>query len=51
VKLVERFADRVREAPILGLAPDGDGTRTKVRLNEDALVQLVSGPGRYLLRR
>jgi pimeloyl-ACP methyl ester carboxylesterase len=42
VKLVERFADRVRETPILGFAPDGDGARTKVRLNEDAFVQLVS---------
>jgi pimeloyl-ACP methyl ester carboxylesterase len=42
VKLVTRFANRVREEPILGVAPDGDGTPTNVRLNEDALVQLVS---------
>jgi pimeloyl-ACP methyl ester carboxylesterase len=42
VKLVTRFADRVREEPILGFAPDGDGTRTRVRLDEDALVQVVS---------
>ena len=42
VKLVERFAERVRETPILGTAPDGDGTPTPVRLNEDAFVQLVS---------
>ncbi len=41
VKLVTRFADRVREEPILGSAPDGDGTRISVRLDEDALVQLV----------
>ena len=32
----------MREAPILGTAPDGDGTRTSVRLDEDAFVQLVS---------
>ena len=42
VKLVTLFANRVREEPILGVAPDGDGTPTRVRLNEDALVQLVS---------
>jgi pimeloyl-ACP methyl ester carboxylesterase len=42
VKLVERFADRVREQPILGFAPDGDGTRTRVRLDEDAVVQIAS---------
>ncbi len=42
VKLVARFADRVRSEPILGFAPDGDGTRTRVRLDEDALVQIVS---------
>ncbi len=41
VKLVTRFADRVREEPILGTARDGDGRRTSVRLDEDALVQLV----------
>ena len=42
VKLVTRFADRVREEPILGFGRDGDGTRTRVRLDEDAFVQLVS---------
>jgi pimeloyl-ACP methyl ester carboxylesterase len=42
VKLVERFANQVREKPILGFAPDGDGTRTRVRLDEDALVQIAS---------
>ena len=42
VKLVARFAERVRETPIVGFGPDGDGVRTRVRLDEDALVQLVS---------
>ncbi len=42
VKLVTRFADRVRVEPILGFGRDGDGTRTRVRLDEDAFVQLVS---------
>jgi pimeloyl-ACP methyl ester carboxylesterase len=42
VELVAGFADRVRTQPILGFAPDGDGTRTRVRLNEDAFVQIVS---------
>jgi pimeloyl-ACP methyl ester carboxylesterase len=42
VKLVERFAERVRETPILGFGRDGDGVRTAIRLDEDALVQLVS---------
>jgi pimeloyl-ACP methyl ester carboxylesterase len=42
VKLVTRFAERVREEPILGTARDGDGTRTRVRLDEDAFVQVVS---------
>jgi hypothetical protein len=32
----------VRAEPILGTAPDGDGKRTDVRLDEDAFVQLVS---------
>ena len=32
----------MRAAPITGFAPDGDGTRTPVRLDEDALVQLAS---------
>ena len=30
VKLATRFADRVREEPIVGVAPDGDGTPTNV---------------------
>lgn len=42
VALVSRFADRVRASPIAGVARDGDGTRTRVRLDEDAFVQLVS---------
>lgn len=42
LKLVARFADRVRAEPIDGFAPDGDGTRTRVHLDEDAFVQLVS---------
>jgi pimeloyl-ACP methyl ester carboxylesterase len=42
VKLVTRFADRVRETPIVGTGPDGDGKSTSVRLDEDAFVQLVS---------
>ncbi len=42
VRLVARFAGRVRQRPIVGFAPDGDGTRTRVRLNEDAFVQTVS---------
>ncbi|MGH7359642.1 MAG: alpha/beta fold hydrolase, partial [Candidatus Rokuibacteriota bacterium] len=42
VELVSRFADRVRAHPIVGVSRDGDGTRTPVRLDEDALVQLVS---------
>jgi pimeloyl-ACP methyl ester carboxylesterase len=42
VKLATRFADRVRATPIVGTAPDGDGARTSVHLDEDAFVQLVS---------
>jgi len=42
VELVARFADRVRGSPIVGFAPDGDGTRTQVTLDEDAFVQVVS---------
>jgi pimeloyl-ACP methyl ester carboxylesterase len=47
VKLVTRFADRVRDEPIVGFGPDGDGTRTRVRLDEDAFVQLVSSSYYY----
>jgi pimeloyl-ACP methyl ester carboxylesterase len=39
---VTRYVDMVRAKPFSGFAPDGDGTRTRVRLNEDALVQAVS---------
>lgn len=41
VALVARFADRVRRAPLTGGAPDADGTLTRVRLDERALVQVV----------
>jgi len=44
VHVVARLAARVRSDPIVGTAPDGDGTPTRVRLDEDALVQvLMSG--------
>jgi pimeloyl-ACP methyl ester carboxylesterase len=44
VRVVARLAARVRHRPIVGVAPDGDGTPTHVRLDEDALVQvLMSG--------
>lgn len=42
VGLVARYVDTVRDDPFSGFAPDGDGTRTRVRLNEDALVQVFS---------
>jgi len=42
VGLVTRYVDAVRANPFTGFAPDGDGTRTRVRLNEDALVQIFS---------
>ncbi len=42
VGLVTRLADRVRAAPIEGVAPNGDGKSTRVRLDEDALVQIFS---------
>ncbi len=42
VGLVSRFVDRVRAHPLVGYAPDGDGTRTHVRVNEDGLVQIYS---------
>lgn len=47
VGLVARFVDRVRAHPLVGFAPDGDGTRTHVRVNEDGLVQIYSA-GYYL---
>jgi hypothetical protein len=41
---VERLVAQVRQHPIVGTAPDGDGTPTHVRIDEDALVQvLMSG--------
>ncbi len=42
VALVTRYVDAVRDRPFTGFGPDGDGTRTRVRLNEDALVQVFS---------
>ncbi len=42
VGLVTRYVDAVRSAPFTGFGPDGDGTRTRVKLNEDALVQIFS---------
>jgi pimeloyl-ACP methyl ester carboxylesterase len=51
VSLLARLADRVRGDPIFGPAPDGDGTRTRVTLNENALVWIASAtyyyPGLY----
>ena len=41
VKVVARLVARVRRDPIVGTAPDGDGTPTHVRLDEDALVQVM----------
>jgi pimeloyl-ACP methyl ester carboxylesterase len=44
VRAVERLVAQVRQHPIVGTAPDGDGTPTHVRIDEDALVQvLMSG--------
>ena len=44
VRAVERLVAQVRRHPIVGTAPDGDGTPTHVRVDEDALVQvLMSG--------
>jgi pimeloyl-ACP methyl ester carboxylesterase len=44
VRVVAGLVARVRRHPIVGTAPDGDGTPTRVRLDEDALVQvLMSG--------
>ena len=41
---MERLVAQVRQHPIVGTAPDGDGTPTHVRVDEDALVQvLMSG--------
>ena len=42
VGLVSRFVDRVRAHPLVGYAPDGDGSRVRVRVNEDGLVQIYS---------
>jgi pimeloyl-ACP methyl ester carboxylesterase len=42
VALVSRFAERVRADPIDGFGPDGDGTRTRVHLDADALVQIFA---------
>ena len=44
VRVVAGLVARVRRDPIVGTAPDGDGTPTHVRVDEDALVQvLMSG--------
>ena len=44
VRAVERLVAQVRQHPIVGTAPNGDGTPTHVRVDEDALVQvLMSG--------
>jgi pimeloyl-ACP methyl ester carboxylesterase len=44
VRIVAGLVARVRRTPIVGTAPDGDGTPTHVRIDEDALVQvLMSG--------
>jgi pimeloyl-ACP methyl ester carboxylesterase len=44
VRMVAHLVARVRRHPIVGTAPDGDGTPTRVRVDEDALVQvLMSG--------
>ncbi|HEX2505939.1 MAG TPA: alpha/beta hydrolase [Gaiellaceae bacterium] len=49
--LLGGLARRVREEPIVGWAPDWDGTPTRVRLNEKALVWIASAtyyyPGLY----
>jgi pimeloyl-ACP methyl ester carboxylesterase len=42
VALVSRFANRVRSDPIDGSGPDGDGTRTRIHLDADALVQIFA---------
>jgi pimeloyl-ACP methyl ester carboxylesterase len=51
VALLGQLARRVRNEPILGQAPDGDGTPTRVRLNEKALAWIASAtyyyPGVY----
>jgi pimeloyl-ACP methyl ester carboxylesterase len=41
VALVTGFSARLRARPILGSAPDGDGTVTRVRLDELAFAQVV----------
>jgi pimeloyl-ACP methyl ester carboxylesterase len=41
VDLVRSFAARLRSRPITGIAPDGDGTPTRVRLDELAFAQVV----------
>ena len=42
VQLVARFAARLRKRALVGRAPDGDGNLVRVRLDEDAFVQVVS---------
>jgi pimeloyl-ACP methyl ester carboxylesterase len=40
--LVTRFAEKVRNRPLRGRAPDGDGTPTDVAVDADGLVQIAS---------
>lgn len=47
VALVAEFSGRLKKGPIVGTAPDGDGNPTKVRLDQDAFVQLVSASYSY----
>jgi len=41
VAVVAAFATRVRAGPLVGFAPDGDGNRVHVRLDERALAEVV----------
>ena len=47
VSLLAKLARRVRERPIVGYAPDWDGTPMRVRLNEKALVWVASATYYY----
>jgi pimeloyl-ACP methyl ester carboxylesterase len=47
VALVAQFSARLKRTPIMGVAPDGDGNPTHVRLDQDAFVQLVSASYSY----
>jgi pimeloyl-ACP methyl ester carboxylesterase len=41
VSLIAKFASQVRKKPIVGTAPDGDGTPTHVRLTEKVLAWIA----------